>query len=126
MVETKKQLVREQHEAWAILQNKTIVRYDKLAKDKRAEFRSLLNELLKSGVAQVNFMKKDGTFRSMNCTLESNLLPDPTWSAITSKKKLVEDKGEPESIAVFDLDKNEWRSFRFDSIISLDSKNNDK
>jgi len=55
----------------------------------------------------VTFTKKDGTERVMNCTLKPELLPEA--------KPVVEGK-EPRkesttSIRVYDLEKQEWRSF---------------
>lgn len=60
---------------------------------------------------KVTFTKVDGTDRVMRCTLNPNYLP---------KVELVEGKKErkkPEdTLAVFDLDKNEWRSFKIRSV----------
>lgn len=58
----------------------------------------------------ITFTKKDGTERVMKCTLLENLIPaDKTPKGST--------KAQPtESLAVFDKEANDWRSFRFDSI----------
>lgn len=73
-------------------------------------FRSWLQGILINGVADVEFTKKDGTVRKMQCTLKQDLV------AVYEKKT---DKIKPsnnEVCAVFDLEKQEWRSFRYDSI----------
>lgn len=59
----------------------------------------------------VTFIKKDGTERVMRCTTNLNNIPSEkhpkgtgTGSTSTVRK-------------VFDLDKQEWRCFRYDSVI---------
>lgn len=65
----------------------------------------------------VVFNKKDGTQRTMLCTLKPELLPALEKKEDSTDKK--EKKQSEESIAVWDLEKKAWRSFRFDSIISF-------
>lgn len=72
-----------------------------------------LREMLNKGVLSVTFLKKDGTERTMKCTLKPDLLPPQTDLEEAAEKKAPR----TESIAVWDLDKEAWRSFRFDSII---------
>lgn len=71
--------------------------------------RDVLKSVLKEAVAVVTFEKKDGTERVMKCTLKDDALPpfETTWS----KKKPCDSV-----LSVWDLDKNEWRSFRLDSV----------
>jgi len=67
------------------------------------------NELihnLKSGSVQVTFKKIDGDMRKMLCTLQEDVIPK-----ITGKKKENKDV-----LAVWDLGKKDWRSFRIDSV----------
>lgn len=74
----------------------------------------ILDEL-RRGVCRVVFTKKDGTERTMNCTLMKDSIPEdkvPTGGI----KQLSEDV-----FRVFDVDINEWRSFRKDSVISFES-----
>ena len=73
-----------------------------------------LKDILKLNPVTITFTKKDGTERIMKCTLQSELLP------VVEPKPVVEGK-EPRkesttSMRVFDLDKNEWRSFTIRSI----------
>lgn len=72
-----------------------------------------LNDLLKSETAVVSFKKKDGTIREMKCTLKEDV--------IKSYDKKTERVKEPNSevLPVWDIDKGEWRSFRYDSISSV-------
>ena len=67
---------------------------------------------LRGGVITVNFVKKDGTDRTMLCTLNDKYLP---LSLEIDEETAKRNKSE-EYIAVWDLDKEGWRSFRFDSV----------
>lgn len=65
---------------------------------------------------RVVFSKKDGTDRSMLCTLAEGKIP-------TDKQP----KTEPatgttagSAVRVFDIEKQEWRSFRWDSVKTVD------
>jgi len=55
----------------------------------------------------VTFTKQDGTERVMNCTLKPELLPEakPLQEGKTPRKESTT------SIRVYDLEKQEWRSF---------------
>ena len=78
-----------------------------------------LRELLRTSPVTVLFKKKDGTTRTMHCTLKSDLLP--TIEKKNEDVVVTEKKQNQESIAIWDLEKKAWRSFRFDSIISYTS-----
>jgi hypothetical protein len=70
-----------------------------------------LREKLGNSVCKVKFTKQDGTVREMMCTLKSDI-------AIPHEKKTDRVKQMSEDVlAVWDCEKNAWRSFRFDSII---------
>lgn len=72
-------------------------------------FRKWLRGVLKTEKVELTFKKKDGTIRVMNCTLLESELPE------TEKNKEAQKENEA-SMPVFDLDKKEWRAFRFDSV----------
>ena len=67
---------------------------------------------LKQNTLKVTFTKTDGTVREMVCTLqESFIMP---YEKKTGKVK-------PENsdiLAVWEIEKEQWRSFRIDSIIN--------
>jgi len=67
---------------------------------------------LHAGVVKVEFTKKDGTNRTMICTLNKQYLPEQTDIEETTKTK------SSEAVAVWDLEKDAWRSFRWDSVKS--------
>jgi hypothetical protein len=69
---------------------------------------------LHKGVVAVDFTKTNGEVRQMRCTLRSDMIPAaPVIEGKTPKKE------NPDVQAVWDLDKGAWRSFRFDSLISV-------
>lgn len=73
--------------------------------------------LLKEIEINLTFKKVNGEIRKMRCTLNEELIPEDKKSTGNSKRKSPED-----SIAVFDLDKKDWRSFRYDSIIEFEGE----
>lgn len=74
------------------------------------EFSEWLLGVLKNECATITFTKKDGTERVMRCT--KNLDNIPSDKRPTGKVEL----SESENIRVFDMDKNEWRSFNKSSV----------
>ncbi len=71
--------------------------------------REILVEGLKKNVMRITFTKVNGDERVMLCTLHDSILPEQLISEI--KKKV-----NPDTLSVWDLDNNGWRSFRLDSI----------
>ncbi len=70
-------------------------------------------DILHSNVAEVTFDKQNGEERIMTCTLmESFVSP---YLRKTERQK----KQNESTIAAFDLNKKEWRSFRVDSIKAI-------
>ena len=67
---------------------------------------------LMSGIIEVSFTKKDGTDRTMKCTLNSQYLPEQKDLEQEIDKRNKSD----EVIAVWDIEKEGWRSFRWDSV----------
>jgi hypothetical protein len=71
-----------------------------------------LKSLLQEGVVSVLFKKKDGTERRMTCTLSSQFLPH-------KEETLKPRHSNPDVLAVWDMEKEDWRSFRYDSVIGF-------
>ena len=69
--------------------------------------RKWLAGMLEQSVVEVTFTKKDGTERVMNCTLLEDYLPETTGAGRSAGS---------DALAVFDVDADGWRSFRWDSI----------
>jgi len=74
---------------------------------------TLLEELRKNVVA-VYFTKVDGSKREMRCTLMPSLLP-PNYVNEQAEEQDFHNKN-PNVLAVWDVMKGGWRSFRIDSI----------
>lgn len=74
--------------------------------------KDMIVDVLKDGVAKVSFTKVDGSKREMNCTLQESYLP---VRETKSTKKVESD----DVLAVWDTDKNAWRSFRIDSVTAI-------
>lgn len=72
-------------------------------------------EALKKGRVNVTFTKKDGTERKMICTLQEDRIP-PVFLNGTEQFEYKTRKQNLDVIPVFDLDIQEWRSFRVDSV----------
>ena len=76
----------------------------------------LINQLKVSDVTIV-FTKKDGTERTMIATLDPSKLPVRESTEPKERKETTTD-----AIAVFDVEIQQWRSFNFSNIISIDEE----
>ena len=70
--------------------------------------------LLRSEIVELTFIKKDGTERIMTCTLAEQKIPAENAPKGTERAK------NDEAVAVFDLENNGWRSFRWDSLTNIE------
>jgi WYL_2, Sm-like SH3 beta-barrel fold len=88
---------------------------------------NMLTKYLCEGIVEVTFTKKDGTDRVMNCTKVQHLIPkekqpkpepsfdangEPLPFAIRAERPL-------QLLTVFDVDKQDWRSFNYTTIKSI-------
>ena len=82
-----------------------------------ASLHSWLKMVLNQQPATITFTKLDGTERVMNCTLEVSKLPPvvPLAEGKTPRKESTSTK----ALRVFDLDKQEWRSFTIKNVKSV-------
>ena len=78
------------------------------------EGRKWLREMLGMHEVTIFFTKKDGTEREMRCTLAENKIPTEKLPKNSKKSK------SDDALAVFDVEKNDWRSFRFDSVTKIE------
>lgn len=72
-----------------------------------------LKGILRSGNVTVEFVKKDGSARTMLCTLSESAIPSEFTPKGSTKAQ------SDESLAVFDVEAQGWRSFRYDSITKI-------
>jgi|LWDU01.1.fsa_nt_gi hypothetical protein len=85
-------------------------------------------ELLYNDVATITFTKADGTERVMVCTLLQEVLKDQLTDIPTpnfDKEPIIDESQLPKkevnqnTIAVYDVQVEDWRSFRVDSVKSI-------
>ncbi len=106
--------------ATQIKKNEYFSYYASATNEERKEFKNWLKGVMQTEIVNLTFRKTDGTLRNMRCTLLPKYLPE----AIVSDKP--KRKVSEESLAVFDLEKNEWRSFRYDSVTEIKFTMGDK
>ena len=70
--------------------------------------------VLSNNIVGVKFTKRDGSERDMRCTLREDIVPQ--YEKKTDKVK----KENLDVVAVWDIDKKEWRSFKISSLILID------
>lgn len=79
--------------------------------------RETIKQNLSKCIGNVTFQKNDGTLREMQCTLMEEYIP--ASKSFDDSAKLPR-KQNDDILAVWDLEKNNWRSFRLDSITKID------
>jgi len=65
---------------------------------------------LTKGSALITFKKANGELRVLECTLAEYILPE-----VVNPSSLSD-----EAMTVFDLESNQWRSFRFDTVTEVE------
>ena len=112
----------EQQEVFRILSNKPGTTYQEADDVNKTIIRDWLRSLLQATEVSVEFIKADGTLREMRCTLDWARIPDDKQPKATGPidgiVKESKQRKEPDlhSMRVFDLDKNEWRSFKMERV----------
>lgn len=76
-------------------------------------FKIWLKTMLSTNIVTVTFNKKDGTERVMRCTLKPDMIQ------ITETKKKKTRKTSLDTLAVFDLEQDGWRSFTIKSVKNI-------
>lgn len=113
------QNVWEKQELVRLLKGAPGTQYQEADDVNKAIIRDWVKSLLQKGPITVTFTKADGTDREMLCTLDSLRIPaPPVTSSVDGIVKESKQRKQPDehSIRVFDLEKKEWRSFRFDRL----------
>ena len=72
-----------------------------------------IREQLRQETLEVHFKKKDGSIRRMVCTTHTDVLGEDI-SSVRSAPVF-----QNEIVTVWDVEADAWRSFRFDSIVSV-------
>lgn len=71
---------------------------------------------LRRSIQRVTFTKKDGSTRVLYATLLPHLLPERE----SNDQPLKESKTPPSMVVVWDIEKNDWRSFHLDKVTGWD------
>lgn len=95
----------------------------------KAIMRDWVRGLLQQSIITVTFVKADGTVRDMQCTLDHSQIPEApakvaSVDGIVRESRKPRKEPDPHSIRVFDVDKKEWRSFRFDRLQKITAELN--
>lgn len=110
----------EQQEIVRLLKNTPGTQYQEADDTGKAVIRDWVRSLLQKDEVTVTFVKADGTEREMRCTLNPEKLPpvNVTVMPVDGIVKESKERKKPDehSLRVYDLDKSEWRSFRFDRL----------
>lgn len=78
---------------------------------------SWLKSILSVSEAKITFTKVDGTERVMKCTLEATKLPPVVIKEDAKPRK---ESDSTKALRVFDIEKQEWRSFTIKNIKRID------
>jgi hypothetical protein len=107
----------EKQEVVRLLKGAPGTQYQEADDANKAIIRDWIKSLLQKSAITVTFTKADGTDREMLCTLDVTKLP-PVAAPVDGIVKEAKERKKPDehSLRVFDLEKNEWRSFRFDRL----------
>ncbi len=85
------------------------------------EFKDQVRKLLHdSKDLRIVFTKKDGTEREMLCTLQEAKIPTDKLPKSQASDSTTAGQGNESAIRVFDTVKQEWRSFRWDSLTKVE------
>lgn len=76
--------------------------------------REYLKGLLAHNVMRIVFMKRDETERTLICTRQMDLIPEENHPKGVKREN-------PDSLPVWSIEDEGWRSFRFDSVKHVES-----
>ena len=80
------------------------------------ELKTMIRDIFHISIVNIIFEKVDGSLREMNATLNFDYIPEekrPKGNTDNSMKE------QEQTLRVFDTDKNDWRSFRWDSLKTI-------
>lgn len=109
----------EKQEVIRLLKGAPGTQYQEADDANKAIIRDWIKSLLQKSTITVTFVKADGTDREMLCTLNWDNIPTPILSYPIDgivKESRARKQTDEHSLRVFDMEKQEWRSFRFDRL----------
>ena len=115
----------EKDEVVRLLRSQPGTQYQEADDFVKEQIREWVRGLLQNSEVTVTFTKADGTDRDMLCTLDGSRIPvsiakpvstTAPVDGIVRESRKPKKAPDPHSIRVFDLEKQEWRSFRFERL----------
>jgi hypothetical protein len=115
----------EKDEVVRLLRSQPGTQYQEADDQIKEQIREWVRGLLTNSEVTVTFVKADGTDRDMLCTLDHSRIPvsiakpvstTAPVDGIVRESRKPKKEPDPHSIRVFDLEKQEWRSFRFERL----------
>ena len=91
--------------------------YQELYKTNPELTKKLVKELLNSGLVRVHFKKVNGEFRDMECTTDARFIPQEP--VVENKVPKIIRKENEGVCRVFDVNKKEWRSFKWENLLNV-------
>lgn len=88
--------------------------FELIKEEVQIDYYAELHKALQNGEVEVQFQKADGSWRTMNCTLKTDLIPNHKNSAIHESQNK-----DPNLIKVYSTDRAGWRSFRFERLLKF-------
>jgi hypothetical protein len=125
----------EKNEVFRLLKGQPGTYYQEADDKVKAMMRDWIKNLLTNSEVTVQFVKADGSVREMLCTLNSGRIPGKPAPAVVvgastanvdglAESRKPRKEPDPHSIRVYDLEKAEWRSFRFDRLQKITAEIN--
>jgi len=119
----------EKQEVVRLLKGAPGTQYQEADDVNKAIIRDWIKSLLQKSSITVTFVKADGTDREMLCTLNWDQIPTDAIKpipvdGIVKESRKPRKEPDPHSLRVFDLEKQEWRSFRFDRLKKITAELN--
>lgn len=115
----------EKDEVVRLLRSQPGTQYQEADDQVKEQIRIWVKQLLTNSEVTVTFTKADGTDRDMLCTLDHSRIPvsiakpvstTAPVDGIVRESRKPRKEPDPHSIRVYDLEKQEWRSFRFERL----------
>jgi hypothetical protein len=115
----------EKDEVVRLLRSQPGTQYQEADDQVKEQIRTWVKQLLTNSEVTVTFTKADGTDRDMLCTLDHSRIPVSIAKPVSTtapvdgfvrESRKPRKEPDPHSIRVFDLEKQEWRSFRFERL----------
>jgi hypothetical protein len=78
--------------------------------------KSSIRDYLRKEICTLEFIKKNGELRKMHCTLVPEYIPTTVEDSAQSSRTVNSD---PNLVTVWDLEKQDWRAFKLDSVKSF-------